>query len=103
MISVSVSIPLSDEDRAFLRELLDYQPGPEPEAAEVAHVSENESETDEFQELSKIAHAKAKALLDTKDPEKVAVVKAALDKVGLERVTHMTTVKQVKAFTKALG
>lgn len=107
MISVSVSIPLSEEDRAFLKELLDVAPEakqPEPvNSTDPAETEPDESETDEFQELSKKAHAKAKALLDTKDPDKIAIVKAALEKVGLERVTHMTTVKQVKAFTKALS
>lgn len=112
MISVSVSIPLSEEDRAFLQELLDVAPEPVAKASREGKIvlpdgetvePSDESETDEFQELSKKAFAQAKVLLDTKEPEKVAIVKAALEKIGLERVTHMTTVKQVKAFTKALG
>lgn len=116
--AIKVEIEFKEEDRTLLQNILyalegfgQDKPSPEPgDGPELtlgvddeATPADDESESDEFQELSKKAHAKAKTLLDTKDPDKIAIVKAALEKVGLERVTHMTTVAQVKAFTKALG
>lgn len=89
---LKVTIEFSDDDRQLLVSLRDAILAGQTQ-------SDPEPESDELTELSQQALARAKVLMRAKKHDQI---KAVLDELGLERVTHMTTVEQARTFLEKL-
>lgn len=107
MLSVSVTLPLSDEDKTFLRELLriDSNQWPaekpkDPEPEPVAQSVEPETTEDALKDAQERAMARARELLDADQAPKV---KAGLEKAGAARVGELSSVDACEKFLKAVA
>lgn len=103
MAQLTVSLPLTDADRALLKGLLNggtvLPDGEVVEPASPAEVSgeADAPETNELESLQARCTEVAKALLD--DGQSVKV-KAALDAAGAEQVRKLNTVEACETFLK---
>lgn len=104
MLSVSVTLPLSDEDKTFLRELLridsNLWPTEKPKDPEPEQSVEPETTEDALKDAQERAMVRARELLDADQAPKV---KAGLEKAGAARVGELSSVDACEKFLKAVA